>query len=65
MAISFLPVSDHRFKKSPFFACNDRPETRYGIYNERLYPISSNYDEVAHYQHLKTCLLYTSDAADE
>ncbi|MBT5010330.1 MAG: aminomethyl transferase family protein [Gammaproteobacteria bacterium] len=54
MAISFLPVSDHRFKKSPFFACNDRPETRYGIYNERLYPISSNYDEVAHYQHLKT-----------
>ena len=54
MAISFLPVSDHRFKKSPFFACNDRPETRYGIYNERLYPISSNYDEVTHYQHLKT-----------
>ena len=59
MAISFLPVSDHRFKKSPFFACNDKPETRYGIYNQRLYPLSSNYDDVAHYQHLKTdCCLY-------
>ena len=54
MATSFLPVSDHRFKKSPFFACNDRPETCYGIYNQRLYPISSNYDPISHYQHLKT-----------
>ena len=59
MAISHLPVSDHRFKRSPFFACNDRPDTRYGIYNERLYPLSSGYDEAEHYRHLRTyCCLY-------
>ena len=45
MPISFLPVSDHRFKRSPFFACNDRDDTKYSIYNGRLYPISSGYDE--------------------
>ena len=59
MATSYLPVSDHRFKRSPFFACNDRPDTRYGIYNQRLYPLSSGYDEALHYQHLRTyCCLY-------
>ena len=59
MPISFLPVSDHRFKKSPFFACNDRDDTRYSIYNGRLYPISSGYDEKAHYLHLRSrCCLY-------
>ena len=54
MAISFLPVSDHRFKKSPFFSCYDHKNTRYGIYNNRLYPISSDYDATSHYQHLRT-----------
>jgi aminomethyltransferase len=59
MAIAYLPVSSHRFKRSPFFACNDRPDTQYGIYNNRLYPISSGYDEHAHYQHLRNfCCLY-------
>ena len=59
MPISFLPVSDHRFKRSPFFACNDRDDTKYSIYNGRLYPISSGYDEKAHYLHLRSkCCLY-------
>ena len=59
MAISFLPVSDHRFKKSPFFSCYDHMNTRYGIYNGRLYPISSDYDAKSHYEHLRTkCCLY-------
>ncbi len=59
MAITYLPVSSHRFKRSPFFACNDRPDTQYGIYNNRLYPISSGYDEQAHYHHLRNfCCLY-------
>ena len=59
MPISFLPVSDHRFKRSPFFACNDRDDTKYSIYNGRLYPISSGHDEKAHYLHLRSkCCLY-------
>ena len=58
MATSFLPVSDHRFKKSPFFACNDRPETRYGIYNRAAVPDQFELrPEVTHYQHLKTLRL--------
>ena len=59
MAISYLPVSDHRFKKSPFFACNDREDTLYGIYNQRLYPISSGVNETEHYDNLRmNCCLY-------
>ena len=59
MGISYLPVSDHRFKKSPFFECNDREDTLYGLYNNRLYPINSGFDEKVHYQHLRTkCCLY-------
>ena len=56
---SYLPVSDHRFKKSPFFACNDREDTLYGIYNERLYPISSGVNATEHYDNLRVnCCLY-------
>ena len=59
MRISYLPVSDHRFKKSPFFECNDREDTLYGLYNNRLYPIDSASDERFHYEHLrKRCCLY-------
>jgi aminomethyltransferase len=59
MGISYLPVSDHRFKKSPFFECNDREDTMYGVYNNRLYPIRSGRDEVIHYEHMrKKCCLY-------
>lgn len=59
MRNTYLPVSDHRFKKSPFFACNDRPDTRYGIYNGRLYPVSSGVDIRGHYETLRTqCCLY-------
>ena len=59
MKISFLPVSDHRFKKSPFFECNNREDTLYGLYNNRLYPIDSSNDEVAHYNHMRlNCCLY-------
>jgi aminomethyltransferase len=59
MGISYLPVSDHRFKKSPFFACNDRDDTLYGLYNNRLYPINSGNDELAHYEHMRAkCCLY-------
>lgn len=59
MGISFLPVSDHRFKKSPFFECNNREDTLYGIYNNRLYPINSSFDERSHYQHMRSkCCLY-------
>jgi aminomethyltransferase len=57
--ISYLPISDHRFKKSPFFKCNDRPDTLYGLYNNRLYPISSGKDEVSDYSQLREkCCLY-------
>ena len=48
MGISYLPVSDHRFKKSPFFECNNREDTLYGLYNNRLYPINSGNDEIKH-----------------
>lgn len=59
MGISYLPVSDHRFKKSPFFECNNRDDTLYGLYNNRLYPINSGVDEKIHYQHLRSkCCLY-------
>lgn len=59
MGISYLPVSDHRFKKSPFFECNNREDTLYGLYNNRLYPINSGFDEGLHYQHLRSkCCLY-------
>ena len=59
MGISFLPVSDHRFKKSPFFECNNREDTLYGLYNNRLYPIDSGIDQVVHYEHMRTkCCLY-------
>ena len=59
MKISFLPVSDHRFKKSPFFECNNREDTLYGLYNNRLYPIDSSYDEIEHYKHMRSkCCLY-------
>ena len=59
MGISYLPVSDHRFKKSPFFECNNREDTLYGLYNNRLYPINSGFDEKVHYQHLRSkCCLY-------
>ena len=59
MGISYLPVSDHRFKKSPFFECNNREDTLYGLYNNRLYPINSGVDERAHYNHLRSkCCLY-------
>ena len=59
MGISYLPVSDHRFKKSPFFECNNRKDTLYGLYNNRLYPINSGIDERVHYENLRTkCCLY-------
>jgi len=59
MANLHLSVSSHRFKRSPFFDRNDYPDTNYGIYNNRLYPLSSNLDQKAHYQHLRSqCCLY-------
>lgn len=59
MGISYLPVSDHRFKKSPFFECNNREDTLYGLYNNRLYPINSASDENSHYSHMRSkCCLY-------
>ena len=59
MSRSYFPVSDHRFKKSPFFECNNREDTLYGLYNDRLYPIDSGFDEKAHYDCLKNkCCLY-------
>ncbi len=59
MSRNYLPVSDHRFKKSPFFSCNDREDTLYGIYNNRLYPISSGVNEREHYENLRSrCCLY-------
>ena len=59
MGISYLPVSDHRFKKSPFFECNNREDTLYGLYNNRLYPINSGNDEIKHYEHMRSkCCLY-------
>ena len=59
MGISYLPVSDHRFKKSPFFECNNREDTLYGLYNNRLYPINSGNDEIEHYEHMRSkCCLY-------
>ena len=59
MGISYLPVSDHRFKKSPFFECNNREDTLYGLYNDRLYPINSGNNEIEHYEHMRSkCCLY-------
>ena len=59
MGITYLPVSDHRFKKSPFFECNNREDTLYGLYNNRLYPIDSGFDTNAHYKHMRSkCCLY-------
>ena len=59
MSRRYIPVSDHRFRKSPFFECNDRDDTLYGIYNNRLYPISSGIDTKAHYANLRSnCCLY-------
>ena len=59
MGTSYLPISDHRFKKSPFFECNNREDTLYGLYNNRLYPINSGNNEIEHYEHMRSqCCLY-------
>lgn len=59
MTRSPLPISDHRFKKSPFFKCNEQGTVLYGIYNNRLYPLDAGVDTKQHYETLRTaCCLY-------
>ena len=59
MKNSNLVISDRRFLRSPFFNCYHHEDVLYGIYNNRLYPLSCGYDDQDHYKHLrKYCCLY-------
>ena len=59
MKNSNLVISDRRFLKSPFFNCYHNKDVLYGVYNNRLYPLSCGYDDQEHYKHLrKYCCLY-------
>ena len=59
MKNSNLVISDRRFLKSPFFDCYHHENVLYGVYNNRLYPLSCGYDDQDHYNHLrKYCCLY-------
>jgi aminomethyltransferase len=53
-----LKISEKRFKRSPFFNCYHSPEVVYGVYNHRLYPLTTGFDPLQHYRHLrrKACL---------
>jgi aminomethyltransferase len=48
-----LQVSSHRYLRSPFFAFYDHPQARYGVYNQRLYPLDLGGDTVAEYWKLR------------
>ena len=58
MKNSNLAISDRRFLKSPFFGCYHHEDVLYGVYNNRLYPLSCGYDDQEHYRHLEILLLY-------
>ena len=59
MKNSNLVISDRRFLRSPFFNCYHHEDVLYGLYNNRLYPLSCGYDDQDHYKHLrKYCCLY-------
>ena len=59
MKNSNLVISDRRFLRSPFFDCYHNEDVLYGIYNNRLYPLSCGYNDQEHYKHLrKYCCLY-------
>ena len=59
MKNSNLVISDRRFLRSPFFNCYHHEDVLYGVYNNRLYPLSCGYDDQDHYRHLrKYCCLY-------
>ncbi len=54
-----LNVSSHRFLRSPFFRFYDCPEARYGVYNQRLYPLDLGGDALAEYWRLRhNAMLY-------
>lgn len=54
-----LSVSSHRYLRSPFFRFYDNPQARYGVYNQRLYPLDLGGDAVAEYWRLrKHAILY-------
>lgn len=48
-----LSVSSHRYLRSPFFGFYDHPQARYGVYNQRLYPLDLGGDPVAEYWKLR------------
>ena len=48
-----LQVSSHRYLRSPFFPFYDHPQARYGVYNQRLYPLDLGGDTVAEYWKLR------------
>ena len=59
MKNSNLVISDRRFLRSPFFDCYHHKDVLYGVYNNRLYPLSCGYDDQSEYEHLrKYCCLY-------
>jgi len=53
-----LRISEKRFKRSPFFNCYHHSQVVYGVYNRRLYPLTTGIDPFEHYLHLrsKACL---------
>ncbi|MFM7784368.1 MAG: aminomethyl transferase family protein, partial [Gammaproteobacteria bacterium] len=53
VAGGMLQVSSHRYLRSPFFAFYDHPQARYGVYNQRLYPLDLGGDTVAEYWKLR------------
>jgi len=54
-----LQVSSHRYLRSPFFGFYDSPQARYGVYNQRLYPLDLGGDTVAEYGKLRrAAMLY-------
>jgi aminomethyltransferase len=54
-----LSVSSHRYLRSPFFRFYDSPQARYGVYNQRLYPLDLGGDTLAEYWRLRNdALLY-------
>ena len=59
VAGGYLSLSSHRFLRSPFFARYDHPGARYGVYNQRLYPLDLGGDTAAEYRNLRTgAMLY-------
>ena len=54
-----LNISSHRFLRSPFFRFYDCPEARYGVYNQRLYPLDLGGDTLTEYWRLRhNAILY-------